>query len=195
MADIPGCGRQIFFAYVKGLAGSRHPGGACPSRRGSPWPADLERPSGAGSDGKRQKELVRAYVLAGFEKIHLDTSMRLGDDNREEPLSDEVIARRGASLCAIAEEAYAEIALKGAKAPCYIIGSEVPIPGGAQEAEEGVGVTRPEDCRRTISVFREVFLKYGLEDAWSRVIGLVVQPGVEFGDAEVFDYCREKAAG
>lgn len=183
-----------FFAYVKGLArevgireelvllGGDHLGPLTWS--GLPEQEAMEK----------AKELVRAYVLAGFEKIHLDTSMRLGDDNREEPLSDEVIARRGASLCAIAEEAYAEIAPKGAKAPCYIIGSEVPIPGGAQEAEEGVGVTRPEDCRRTISVFREVFLKYGLEDAWSRVIGLVVQPGVEFGDAEVFDYCREKAA-
>lgn len=143
---------------------------------------------------EKAKVLVREYVLAGFEKIHLDTSMRLADDSREEALSDEVIARRGAELCAVAEEAYASIAPKGAKAPCYIIGSEVPIPGGAQEAEEGISVTRPEDCRRTISVFREAFEQRGLSEAWKRVIGLVVQPGVEFGDAEVFDYNREKAA-
>ena len=143
---------------------------------------------------EKAKELVESYVLAGFEKIHLDTSMRLADDSRDEPLSDAVIARRGAELCAVAEQAYASIAGKGAKAPCYIIGSEVPIPGGAQEAEDGISVTRPEDCRRTIAVFQEEFTRRGLSDAWSRVIGVVVQPGVEFGDAEVFDYNREKAA-
>ena len=77
---------------------------------------------------EKAKELVESYVLAGFEKIHLDTSMRLADDSRDEPLSDAVIARRGAELCAVAEQAYASIAGKGAKAPCYIIGSEVPIP-------------------------------------------------------------------
>jgi tagatose-1,6-bisphosphate aldolase non-catalytic subunit AgaZ/GatZ len=27
-----------------------------------------------------------------------------------------------------------------------------------------------------------------LSDAWSRVVGLVIQPGVEFGDAMVHDY-------
>lgn len=143
---------------------------------------------------EKAKELVESYVLAGFEKIHLDTSMWLADDSRDEPLSDAVIARRGAELCAVAEQAYASIAGKGAKAPCYIIGSEVPIPGGAQEAEDGISVTRPEDCRRTIAVFQEEFTRRGLSDAWSRVIGVVVQPGVEFGDAEVFDYNREKAA-
>ena len=33
----------------------------------------------------------------------------------------------------------------------------------------------------------------GLADAWERVVGLVVQPGVEFGDNMIFNYRRENA--
>jgi D-tagatose-1,6-bisphosphate aldolase subunit GatZ/KbaZ len=34
-----------------------------------------------------------------------------------------------------------------------------------------------------------------LEKAWERVLALVVQPGVEFGDASIHPYRREQAAG
>ena len=49
-------------------------------------------------------------------------------------------------------------------------------------------VTSPADVERTLGVFRETFLAHGLGDAWRRVVGLVIQPGVEFGDAMVHDY-------
>jgi len=142
------------------------------------------------------EELVRQYVAAGFTKIHLDTSMRLLDDDTSSQLSDAVIARRGARLCVVAEEAYA-VRLKkhpDAPSPVYIIGSEVPIPGGAQEHEEGINVTRPADCKKTLAAFEQAYSVNGLGEAWKRVIGLVVQPGVEFGDSDVFVYDREKAA-
>ena len=41
-----------------------------------------------------------------------------------------------------------------APAPVYVIGSEVPIPGGAMENEETVAVTKPEDCKATLEAFR-----------------------------------------
>ena len=145
---------------------------------------------------ERAKELVRQYAQAGFTKIHLDTSMRLADDSTTERLSDETIARRGAELCKVAEEAWLQRKqeVPGAQAPVYIIGSEVPIPGGAQEAEDSLEVTKPEDCEATIQIFQDTFARFGLEEAWQRVVGLVVQPGVEFGDAEIFAYDREKAS-
>ncbi|HNR78267.1 MAG TPA: class II D-tagatose-bisphosphate aldolase, non-catalytic subunit, partial [Parvularculaceae bacterium] len=49
-------------------------------------------------------------------------------------------------------------------------------------------VTSPADVERTLGIFREIFLAHGLSDAWKRVVGLVIQPGVEFGDAMVHDY-------
>ena len=79
--------------------------------------------------------------------------MRLADDAPNERLSDVVIAHRGAQLCRIAEEAFAQYSAwhPEAPAPVYIIGSEVPIPGGAQENEDSVTVTAPEDCEATLS--------------------------------------------
>lgn len=141
-------------------------------------------------------ELVREYVMAGFTKIHLDTSMRLADDDKNARLADDTIAARGAALCVVAEEAYRNLLLEipDAEAPVYIIGSEVPIPGGAQSAEEAVEVTSPEDCRRTLATFEHKFREKNLDSAWKRVIGLVVQPGVEFGDSEVHEYDRQKAS-
>lgn len=75
----------------------------------------------------------------------------------------------------------------------YIIGTEVPVPGGATEHEEGVSVTKVEDVKQTIEVTREAFLREGLASAWERVMGVVVQPGVEFGDDFVLPYQPEAA--
>lgn len=139
-------------------------------------------------------ELVRDFVLAGFTKIHLDTSMRLGDDPMDEALSDEIIAQRGAVLMLEAEEAF-RLRLKkipDALQPVYIIGSEVPIPGGAQH-EETLEVTHREAFLKTVSVYRETLQKHQLQDVWSRILGVVVQPGVEFGDDAIHDYNPEKA--
>ena len=141
------------------------------------------------------RELIRSYVLAGFSKIHIDTSMRLADDDPSRRLSDEVIARRGACLCRVAEDAFAQYSAEHpeAPAPVYVIGSEVPIPGGAHENEDSVAVTAPEDCEATLEEFRRAFGALGLEDAWSRVIAVVVQPGVEFADESVIEYDRAAA--
>jgi D-tagatose-1,6-bisphosphate aldolase subunit GatZ/KbaZ len=77
--------------------------------------------------------------------------------------------------------------------PRYIIGTEVPVPGGATEHEETVNVTKVEDARQTIEVTREAFVRAGLESAWERVVGVVVQPGVEFGDDFILPYQPEAA--
>lgn len=142
------------------------------------------------------EELVLLFVEAGFTKIHLDTSMQLASDSKAERLSDKTIAERGARLCKVAETAYLKrsAAHPGSMAPVYIIGSEVPIPGGAQEAEDAIEVTHPTDCLATYEAFRNAFMEIGLSDAWQRVIGLVIQPGVEFGDRDVFLYDSARAA-
>lgn len=140
-------------------------------------------------------DLVAAYVEAGFVKIHLDTSMRLGDDDPDAPLDRGTAAGRSARLCAAAEKAFARRREKRPDAvpPVYVVGSEVPIPGGALESEDRVSVTRPEDCLATLEAFRAAYRSRGLAEAWSRVVALVVQPGVEFSDASVVEYDRQAA--
>lgn len=132
--------------------------------------------------------LVSQYVEAGFTKIHLDTSMRLADDSTTLRLPDSVIAKRAAQLCIAAEAA------AGKEKPVYVIGSEVPIPGGAMENEDSVAITKPEDLQSTLNAFKEAFYEAGLQDAWRRVIAVVVQPGVEFADNTIIQYDPAKAA-
>ena len=140
----------------------------------------------------KAREMVRHYVLAGFEKIHLDASMRCADDP-ERPLSPRTATERTADLCAVAEVAQAERPA-GSTPPLYVVGTEVPTPGGEQEKPDHLAVTRPADAQETLDLTRAAFAARGLESAWERVVGLVVQPGVEFGDAVVFEYDRPAAA-
>lgn len=152
------------------------------------------------NEGKAMKKasgLIEAYVSAGFTKIHLDTSMKVASDDPDLRLSDETIAKRGALLCKVAEEAYTKLleSNQNAVEPVYIIGSEVPIPGGSKGAvEEGLQITKVSDLNATIEAFRNAFLEQGLSDAWKRVLAVVVQPGVEEKDSGCTEYDRTKAA-
>ena len=111
--------------------------------------------------------------------------MRLADDS-EGALDLEISAKRTARLARVAEEV-------GHGNLRYVIGTEVPIPGGATEHEEGVRVTKIEDIRQTIEATRNAFYCAGLLSAWDRVIAVVVQPGVEFGDDFVLPYQPDAA--
>ena len=145
---------------------------------------------------KQAKTLVHDYVRAGFSKIHIDTSMKVNDDDLNVRLTDETIARRGATLAKVCEDAYLELLKEDPSAlhPVYIIGSEVPIPGGSQDAKDtGVQVTKPEDFKATYKAFEKAFVDNGVKDAFDYVIAIVVQPGVEEKDAGCTEYDREKA--
>jgi D-tagatose-1,6-bisphosphate aldolase subunit GatZ/KbaZ len=135
-------------------------------------------------------DLIRAYVAASYVKIHLDASMKLADDPSG-PLAIEVAAQRAAQLAKAAEEAQSN--RSSGSAPYYVIGTEVPIPGGAQEYEANVQVTSIERARETIEITRAAFRREDLESAWERVIAVVVQPGVEFGDDFVLDFQPDAA--
>jgi D-tagatose-1,6-bisphosphate aldolase subunit GatZ/KbaZ len=134
--------------------------------------------------------LLRDYVQAGYTKLHLDASMRLGDDDPTRPLDVELAASRTVMLARAAEESLAKVSKpsQGSQGLRYVIGSEVPIPGGAKASHAGVHVTTVGDARRTVNVMRTAFSKAGLEKAWEGVMALVVQPGVEFGDDFILDY-------
>jgi D-tagatose-1,6-bisphosphate aldolase subunit GatZ/KbaZ len=142
--------------------------------------------------------MVREYVRAGYEKIHLDASMRCADDPPG-ALPDEVVAARTAELAAASEKAASEKAASerpaGSPALVYVIGTEVPPPGGQAAGHAGPLATDVERAERSLRLTREAFESRGLSGAWRRVIAQVVQPGVEFGDDVVYGYRRDAAAG
>ena len=137
---------------------------------------------------QKSEVLVGEYVAAGFRKIHLDCSMSCADDPRS--LGDELIAERTATLCEVTEAVWRKV---GGEPPVYVIGSEVPVPGGAHETLQELAVTTPSAARATIEAHRRAFERHGVGAAWSRVVGLVVQPGVEFDHHHVIDYVPSKA--
>ena len=130
-------------------------------------------------------EMVSYFVRAGYRKIHLDASMPCADDPRM--LSPRVIAERASHLCAAAEHATEDGEL------AYVVGTEVPTPGGSGEETE-LSVTEPEAAEEALQLHRQAFRAAGLDHAWAKVIALVVQPGVEFGNESVHDYDRSEAA-
>ncbi|HEY0213364.1 MAG TPA: D-tagatose-bisphosphate aldolase, class II, non-catalytic subunit [Paenirhodobacter sp.] len=137
---------------------------------------------------QKAEDMIRAYAAAGFSKLHLDCSM--GCAGEPLALGDTLTAARAARLAVAAEQARPA----GAVAPVYVIGTEVPVPGGALEALAVLDVTRPQAARATLDAHRAAFGAAGLEDAFGRVIAIVVQPGVEFGNHNVIDYVPADAA-
>jgi D-tagatose-1,6-bisphosphate aldolase subunit GatZ/KbaZ len=126
-------------------------------------------------------EMMQSYVEAGFTKIHLDCSEPCGDDPAM--LTDDICAARAAQLAKVCETYAPNPSLLS-----YIVGTEVPPPGGAREAEhETVRPTHPDAARATLMAHHAAFVAAGQSQAWARVCGLVVQPGVEFG-AQAIDH-------
>ena len=132
--------------------------------------------------------LIAAYVSAGFHKIHLDCSMACAGD--PVPLPDALVANRSAELCAVAEQAARDA---GLPPPVYVIGTEVPIPGGEASLAGGLQVTQPQAAAATLEAHRQAFAAHGLQAAWERVIALVVQPGVDFDHSTVHHYDAAQA--
>lgn len=147
--------------------------------------------------------MIAAFAAAGFTKLHLDCSM--GCAGEPVALGDAETAARAARLAQVAEASlpstshlstsHLDTSLLGAEhpLPVYVIGTEVPIPGGAMEELGELELTRPQDALETVAVTRRAFAALGLEAAFSRVIAVVVQPGVEFGNHNVIDYQPQKA--
>ncbi len=132
--------------------------------------------------------MTRAYAAAGFGKIHLDASMSCADDPT--PLPAETMAARAAQLAQAAEQGAQE---GGHPPPRFIIGTEVPVPGGAAEHLETLIVTSPADAAETLALQGRAFAAAGLQAAFGRVVALVVQPGVEFGQENVIPFVPEGA--
>ena len=93
-------------------------------------------------------------------------------------------------LCEVAEHTAIEIF--GYADHVYVVGTEVPPPGGAKGQIDGLQVTPVNEVRQTVAAHRDAFQARHLEAAWQRVIGLVIQPGVEFSHTSVHSYQPDK---
>ncbi len=139
------------------------------------------------SEALQQAEtLVRDYAAAGFRKIHLDASMACADESTP---SFKTVADRAAKLCAIAE--------KHSPHPeelVYIIGTEVPVPGGETDDMSDLAVTSVERFNETIDTHQAAFESHGLNHVWPKIVSVVTQPGVDFSHDAVHRFQPDQAA-
>ncbi len=173
VAGVKDIARSVGFPEERLLFGGDHLGP-------NPWkhlPADAAM--------AEAKLMMRAYAEAGIRKLHLDCSM--GCAGEPVALDDLTTANRAADLCRVAEETGNDF--------IYIIGTEIPAPGGAHEELTDLMPTRPEAVKKTYAVHKQVFESAGLADAFARVIAIVVQPRVESAQMSVvlYDPARARA--
>ena len=129
----------------------------------------------------KAKAMIEAYAKAGYGKLHLDCSMACADD--PEALADDVIAARAARLAATAEAAVGA----AENSPVYVIGTEVPAPGGMGEGH-AITPTDPASVATTWRAHEAAFGQAGLTTVLDRVCAVVVQPGLDFGNEDVVHY-------
>ena len=144
---------------------------------------------------EKAKQMVMDYARAGIVKLHLDASMNLGGDGKA-PIPPQLVAERTAELAKAAEDAFHTMkqVSPDVSAPVYVIGTEVPVPGGTQGDDDTMQITKPVDFEQTVVLTKAAFQERGLKSAWERVIAVVVQPGVEFGNRSIHEYDRAKFA-
>jgi D-tagatose-1,6-bisphosphate aldolase subunit GatZ/KbaZ len=102
-------------------------------------------------------------------------------------------AERTAQLCQVAESAYTELRKDSpdARPPLYVIGSDVPLPGGTPSEAIAPEITRVDDLLNTMALCESAFRQRGLSGVWERVVAVVVQPAVEHGARVIHRYVRE----
>jgi len=138
---------------------------------------------------QRALKLVGQCVSAGFHKIHIDTGFGCADDP-ETHLPPEIAAERAVVLGRAAESAADQLPVHAPR-PLYVIGAEVPPPGGALEDPASLEATPVEELKEVIRLYEERFKSAQLQSAWERVLAVVIQPGVDFGDRRVAPYRTE----
>ncbi len=106
---------------------------------------------------QKSQDQISAYVTAGFTKIHLDASMKCADDgDKSIPLNASLIAERSAILCKASEEAVKN-SENDSLLPIYVIGTDVPPPGGAKDYQYNIHITPLSEVEEMIRLTEQAF--------------------------------------
>lgn len=137
----------------------------------------------------KARVMIADYVKAGFTKIHLDCSEGCAEEPAQ--VGDALAAARAADLAGVALDAAPDPA-----ALIFVIGTEVPPPGGARMDEAGdIPATIAASAAATLAAHHQAFVSAGLETVWPQIGGLVVQPGVEFSPMRVHPLPMDRDPG
>jgi D-tagatose-bisphosphate aldolase class II non-catalytic subunit len=136
----------------------------------------------------QSEAMVAAFVAAGFTKIHLDPSM--GCAGEPEALDDALTAERAVRLARVAE---ATAKRRESCASLYHWHGGAAPGRRPPRARLSSSRQRPRERARRWRYFVARSRPPVSEAAFARVIGIVVQPGVEFGHESVIEYDPARA--
>jgi D-tagatose-1,6-bisphosphate aldolase subunit GatZ/KbaZ len=141
----------------------------------------------------RAGKLTAALVRCGFVKLHVDTTTPCKGDPATDggALPLELIIQRTAALVAVAEEAARRFRKDP---PLYVVGSDVPSPGGRAMESGSAGVTASAELRRMLVELRRALRCAGLDAVWPRIAAVVVRPGIDFASLSVEPYNPRRIA-
>ena len=175
---------QDFVSFVKGLAADAGIAATDIILGGDHLGPQAWRHLPAQDAMQKAHQMVADYAAAGFTKIHLDCSEGCAGEPAQLP--DQVTAQRSAELALTALKAAPK-----ADAIGFVIGTEVPPPGGARLDEEGdIPATSAAAMVQTLKAHADAFDQAGVP--FDQVFGLVVQPGVEFSPMQVHAYPMDR---
>ncbi len=134
---------------------------------------------------KNAEELIVACVEAGYAKIHIDTSMPLGDDPAV--ISPELKVERCVHLYQVAMETYEKlVAMEPNRLkPLFVIGTDVPFAGGLMTT---TAITTPETLKHTLDLYQLEFVKRGCPDAFDDISAVVIELELDFDETGTYPH-------
>jgi D-tagatose-1,6-bisphosphate aldolase subunit GatZ/KbaZ len=141
----------------------------------------------AGAAMGQALRLVKALVAGGFAKLHIDATTPVGDDPREPDgsLPMEYIISRTVDLMTAAESAAQR---QGVRPPLYVVGSDVPAPGGATGAAGMGAISMSAQIEDVLAATRNALAHRNLTALWPRIVAIVARTGADFSSRTVQPY-------
>ncbi len=118
-------------------------------------------------------DLMTLYIEAGFNKIHVDTTISCADDPIKGP-SIETIINRGVNLITEMKRKFKDSSDVNFNDIVFVVGSDVPPAGGSLEDE--ISPTSVTDFEETMMLYKEKLDP----NVFNQIVGVVVQPKVDF---------------
>jgi len=115
--------------------------------------------------------LIKKYVKAGFDKIHIDTAILCS--GQKSLTRSKIISRCDALIKKINSNNLVNKIL--------VVGTEVPFAGGGDHVK--TSITKLENIKKEYQMYRMIFKTF--KSLYRKTFGLVIDPGISYGNENI----------
>ena len=115
--------------------------------------------------------LIKKYVEAGFDKIHIDTAILCS--GQKSLTRSKIISRCDALIKKINSNNLVNKIL--------VVGTEVPFAGGGDHVK--TSITKLENIKKEYQMYRMIFKTF--KSLYRKTFGLVIDPGISYGNENI----------